>query len=66
MYEKKEIEVEAKTVQEAVAIALNRLGATRKEVEIKILNEEQKGLFDLEGSKKAKIRATLKRSSTKR
>ena len=66
MQEKKEIEVEAKTVQEAVAMALNKLGATRKEVEIQVLNEEQKGLFELEGSKKAKIRVILKKSLSKK
>ena len=66
MQAKKEIEVEAKTVQEAVAMALNKLGATRKEVEIQVLNEEQKGLFELEGSKKAKIRVILKKSLSKK
>ena len=66
MQAKKEIEVEAKTVQEAVAIALNKLGAVRKEVEIQVLNEEQKGLFELEGSKKAKIRVILKKSLSKK
>ena len=66
MQAKKEIEVEAKTVQEALTIALTKLGVTRKEVEIQVLNEEQKGLFELEGSKKAKIRVILKKSLSKK
>jgi len=61
MPEKKEIEVEAKSPREAVAIALEKLGAKRDEVEIKILNEESKGLFSMEGSKKAKIKVMIKK-----
>ncbi len=60
MSEKKIIEVEAKSPQEAIAIALKKLGAKKNEVEVKILNEENKGLFGMEGSKKAKVKVRLK------
>lgn len=60
MSEKKEIEVEAKSSKEAIAIALKKLGAKRNEVQVKILNEENKGLFGMEGSKRAKVKVIMK------
>jgi len=57
----KEIEIEAKSAGEAIAIALKKVRAKRDEIEIKILNEESKGLFGMEGSKKAKVKVTVKR-----
>lgn len=54
------IEVEAKTIKEAIDIALTKLCATKDKVSIKILSEEHKGLFGMEGHKLAKIKATLK------
>lgn len=59
----KEIEAEAKSPQEAIAIALKKLGAKKNEVTIKILNEESKGLFRLEGSRRAKVKVRMKRKS---
>ncbi|MEI8175449.1 MAG: Jag N-terminal domain-containing protein [Candidatus Omnitrophota bacterium] len=57
---KKIIEVEGKTTKEAINKALQILGATRDKVEIKILCEESKGLFGMEGQKLAKVKVTLK------
>jgi len=59
----KSIEVEAKTTKEAIAAALVKLKAKKEDVEIKILREENKGLFGLKGAEPAKIKATLKKSS---
>ncbi|MBU2540733.1 MAG: Jag N-terminal domain-containing protein [Candidatus Omnitrophica bacterium] len=56
----REIEVEASSPQEAIEIALKKLGVKRNEVEIKILNEETKGLFGMEGSKPAKVKVRVK------
>jgi spoIIIJ-associated protein len=56
--ENKIIEVEAKTVSEAVKKALKELGLKREQVKIEILREEEKGLFGMPGAKLAKIRAT--------
>ena len=55
-----EIEVEAKTAQDAIRIALSKLDADRSEVDIAILREENKGLFSMHGAKLAKIRAKKK------
>jgi len=57
----KTIEVEAKATREAISIALKRLHAKKDEVNIRVLNEGTKGLFGLASSKKAKVKATIKR-----
>ncbi len=62
---KKEIEIEAKSAQEAIAIALKKLRANKHEVEVKILNEETKGLFGMEGSKKARVKVKVKKLERK-
>jgi spoIIIJ-associated protein len=57
---KKSIEVEGKTTKEAIQKALALLGVTKDKVEIKILSEETKGLFGMEGQKPAKVKVTVK------
>lgn len=58
----KEIEVESKSAREAIEIALKRLRAKKDdEVEIRVLREEHKGLFGMEGSEKAKVKIAIKR-----
>jgi len=54
------IEVEASTIKEAIEKALKQLSAKKKDVEIKILSEGERGLFDMKGAKPARIRVTLK------
>lgn len=56
----KEIEVEGKTIEEAISKALSELKATSEEVEIKVLNEGKAGLFGLMGAVPARVRAVLK------
>jgi len=56
----KGIEVEGGTVEEAIEKALDILKVPRDEVDVKIVCEEQKGLFGMEGAKPAKIKVTLK------
>jgi spoIIIJ-associated protein len=53
------IEMEGKTVEEAIKKALRELKAPRKKVKIEILTEEEKGLFGMAGAKLAKIRAQI-------
>ncbi|MBM3249072.1 MAG: hypothetical protein FJZ10_06625 [Candidatus Omnitrophica bacterium] len=53
------VEVEGKTLKEAIDKALGQLKANRSEVKIEVLSEEKKGLFGLSGGKPAKIRATI-------
>jgi len=57
------IEVEAKTTKEAIRIALERLKLKKEDVEIKILREEHKGLFGMEGAEPAKIKVTVKKKT---
>lgn len=54
--EPQEIEIEAKTAPEAIKIALAKLGENRCGVHIRILREENKGLFSMQGAKLAKIK----------
>ena len=58
----KSIEVEGKTVEEAIKKAVDILGASKNEIIVKIVCEEKRGLFGMEGAKPAKIIATLKNS----
>ena len=55
------IEVEGKTVQDAIKQALTMLQANENEVTFHVLKEERKGLFGMEGAEKAKIKVTLKK-----
>ena len=55
----KSIEVEGKTVEEAVKKALEILKVSKEQVKIRVLSEEQKGLFGMSGAKPAKILATV-------
>ena len=57
---KMSVEVEGKTVEEAVKKALKDLGLTRSKVKIEVISEEKKGLFGMPGAKPAKVRVTLK------
>jgi len=56
------IEVEARSVDEAIDEALAKLQATRDEVEITVLEEGTKGFFGILGSKLARVRVEKKRS----
>ena len=61
MTKPKHIEIEANTVKEAIDKALAALGARREEVEIKVLAEGERGLFNMNGAKPARVRATIKK-----
>lgn len=56
----KTIEVEAKTTKEAIRVALEKLKLRKEDVEIRILREEHKGLFGMEGAEPAKIKVIVK------
>ena len=60
MKEKMSVEIEGKTVEEAVKKALKDLDLPRSKVKIEVLSEEKKGLFGMRGAKPAKVRVTLK------
>jgi len=56
------IEVEAGSLEEAIQKALEVLCVKRQEVSIKVLNEEKKGLFGMEGATPTKIKVTIKKT----
>ncbi len=53
------VEQEGKTIEEAVELAMQKLGVSRDQVKITVLSEGTKGLFGL-GSKPCKVRVTVK------
>ncbi len=53
-------EFEGSTVKDAIKTALVTLGVSRKDVVVRIVCEEKKGLFGMEGAKPAKIKVTKK------
>ena len=57
----KSMEIEGNSVEEAIKKALELLGVSREDISIKIVSEEKKGLFGMEGAKPAKIKVTLKK-----
>lgn len=56
------LEAEGRTIQAALAKALRELGVRRAQVTVKVLAEEQKGLFGMRGAVPARVRVTLKDS----
>lgn len=54
----KSVEVEGKSVEEAVKKALKELNLPRNKVKIQVLSEEEKGLFGMAGAKPAKVRVS--------
>ncbi len=56
------LEVSAKTVEEAVSIAIAKLGVEKERLDIEVLEQPVKGLFGLIGTKGAKIKAVVKMS----
>lgn len=58
MSPKLSIEIEGKTVEEAVKKALKELKVSRNKVKIQVLSEEEKGLFGMPGAKPAKVRVS--------
>lgn len=56
------IEVEGRTIEEAIKKALKELRLPRGKVEIKVLREPKQGLFGLEGKTNALIRVEKKLS----
>lgn len=52
------IEVEGKSVEEAIKKALKELKLPRSKVKIEVLSEEEKGLFGMSGAKPAKVRVS--------
>ncbi len=54
------IEIEEKSVEEAIAVACQKLKLPRESLEIEIISKGSSGIFGIVGAKKAKIRVTAK------
>ncbi len=59
MTSKTSIEIEGKTVEEAIQKALKELKLPREKVKIQVLSEEEKGLFGMPGARPAKVRVSI-------
>ena len=57
------IDVEGSTVEEAIKKALAQLKVPRDKVQIKVISEEEKGLFGMPGARPAKVRVTIKETT---
>ena len=56
----KTYEASAKTVEEAIELGLQELGASIGDVDVQVVEEGSKGLFGLFGSRLAKVKLTVK------
>lgn len=56
----KSIDVEGATVEEAIKKALEILNVSRDDIIVKVVCEEKRGLFGMEGAKPAKIKVSIK------
>ncbi len=54
------LEIEEKSVDEAIAVACEKFKLPREQLEIEILSKGSSGIFGIVGAKKAKIRVTAK------
>jgi len=55
-----EIEIEAKSVEEAMERICQELGKKREELEFEVIEEKARGFFGLMGNKRVKVRGRLK------
>jgi spoIIIJ-associated protein len=56
----KYLEKSAKTIEEAIELALKELNATKDQVEIEVLEQPSRGIFGLIGTKMAKVKVAMK------
>jgi spoIIIJ-associated protein len=59
----KSVEVEGLTVEEAIKKATELFKVSREEIIVRVVSEEKKGLFGMEGAKPAKIKVSLKKKT---
>ena len=60
-----DLEFEGSDVEDAIKQATDALKLTRKDLIVKVVCEEQKGLFGMNGAKSAKIKVKIKKSIKK-
>lgn len=54
------LEIEEKTLEDAIAVACQKLNLPREKLEFEVLSKGSSGIFGIVGAKKAKIRVTPK------
>lgn len=54
------LEIEEKTVEDAIAVACQKLNLPREKLEFEILSKGSSGIFGIVGARKARIRVTTK------
>jgi spoIIIJ-associated protein len=59
----KSIQIQAKSIDEAIELGLTQIGLSREEVEIEVLSEGKRGVFGL-GSEEATVRLTPKEGAS--
>ena len=52
---------QAKTIEDAINKALNKLECSREEIDVKVVSEEKRGLFGMDGAEPAQIVVTMKK-----
>ncbi|MCR4440572.1 MAG: RNA-binding cell elongation regulator Jag/EloR [Peptococcaceae bacterium] len=62
----KTIEITARTVDEAVKVAAERLGVPIESIKIDVLEESSKGFWGILGGKQARIKASIKEDGLKK
>lgn len=55
------VEFEGTDVEDAIKKAISHFSVSREDLSIKIVCEEKKGLFGMEGAKPAKIKVSVKK-----
>jgi spoIIIJ-associated protein len=60
------IEIEAKSVEEAMERICEELGKKREELEFEVIEEKARGIFGLMGNKRVKVRGSLKEAQPER
>jgi spoIIIJ-associated protein len=56
----KYLEKSAKTIDDAIELALKELNVTKEQVDIEVLDQPSKGIFGLIGTRMARVKVTLK------
>lgn len=58
-------EFEGSTVEDAIKKAVHELNVSRETINVKVVAEEQRGLFGMTGAKPAKIKVTIRKPGIK-
>jgi spoIIIJ-associated protein len=61
----KDFEFEGRTVEEAIQSAITELNVSRDDIVVKVVCEEKKGLFGMDGAKPAKIKVSFEKKDNK-